>query len=147
MSPFYPWRDSLVSQQGWLLQHTWHTSPLCRHMTKVRPAETTSQLPKPSPRKSLKNKQPLTTQVKSLLSTLMRCSPITEHTRSACFQGIAHPSSCRVPPLQLLCPGCSAQGGWKRNRPRCLPPPPGQLSLLFQKELLSGGTLLDFSYF
>lgn len=33
------------------------------------------------------------------------------------------------------------------KRPCYLPPPPGHLSLLFQKELLSGGALLGFSYF
>lgn len=56
-------------------------------------------------KKVIKGQTTPTTQVKSLLSTLMHCSPITGHTGSACFQGIAHPPSCRVSPLQLVCPG------------------------------------------
>lgn len=101
MSPFYPWQNSLVSQQGLLFQHTWHRSSLCHDQGKT--SRNNLLITKTKPKKVIKDKQPLITQVKSLLSTLMHCSPITRHTGSACFQGIAHPSSCRVSPLQLLC--------------------------------------------
>lgn len=49
-----------------------------------------------------------------------------------------------IPPATVLLPHHPEQSRWRGERPGCLPP---QLSVFLQKDLLSGGALLDFSYF
>lgn len=136
--PFSPWWDSCLPA-GTAPPATWHQSLLCTHMTKVKTSRNLLLFTKTKPKKVSKGQ---TTPNHSSSCCLPQCtvSPITEHTVLA-FR-VSHIPTATELPLS----NCSAQGGWK-NRPCCLPLPPGNLSLLLQKELLHGGFMLDFSYF